>query len=96
MHHPQSRVERRWNGEVWRNRQRAKMKSWWRTPNGQSAEEYWQDNNMWWGRKQTSGHGNRCLCHYEKFSSKEIRKRRRALDAAIIDNINGWEGGYMY
>lgn len=79
MKHPRSRSERRHNGEVWRNRQRFVMKNtWWRTL--RSDTEWFITNNMWWGRKQISAHGNRCMCHAEKRSRKEVRKRRQGLD----------------
>jgi hypothetical protein len=80
MKHPRNRSERRHNGEVWRNRQRRKMIVWWREYRSGSSWFKPEDNNMWWGRKQTSAHGNRCACHYEKFSRKEVRKRRQGLD----------------
>lgn len=77
MNHPRSRSERRFNAEVWRNRQRRKMLDTWSKHNS----SWFTDNNMWWARKQSSGHGNRCMCHCEKTSRKEIRKRREGLDA---------------
>lgn len=87
MNHPTSRAHRRHNGDVWRNRQRFKMLATWyrgivrKFEDGQeSAADYWTDNNMWWARKQSSAHGNRCYCHYEKYSPKAIRERRQGLD----------------
>lgn len=90
MKHPQGRAGRRYNGEVWRDRQRRKMATW-RRPNGQEPAEYWKENRTWWARKQSSAHGNRCMCHFEKRSRKEIRKRRRALDQEIANNLASWE-----
>ena len=89
MKHPNNRAERRHNGNTWRDRQRAIMRTWWR-PVAESLEEYWKDNNMWNARKQSVAHGNRCACHFEKYSSKEIRKRRRALDEEILLNLLSW------
>jgi hypothetical protein len=85
MKHPLSRAERRHNGDTWRNRQRFVIRNIWFNRSGR--EDYWLDNNTWWARKRSFGHGNRCLCHYEKFDRKSIRKRRRALDMAIIQSI---------
>lgn len=95
MHHPKSRAERRHNGEVWRDRQRRKMRSW-RTFSREGLEpaEYWKDNRMWWARKQSSAHGNRCMCHIEKTCRKSIRKRRRALDQEIANNLASWDFQY--
>ena len=90
MRHPHSRAERRWNAETWRAGQRALLKQWFGTSRLSSPGDY-LGNRMWWARKQCAGHGNRCFCHYEKYSSKEIRKRRRALDAAIFDNVRSFE-----
>jgi hypothetical protein len=87
MHHPKSRSERRFNGEVWRDRQRFIMKNcWWSSRNDNS---WFLTNVMWWARKQCSAHGNRCACHIEKITEK--RSRRRALDQAVIDNLLSWE-----
>lgn len=77
MRHPQGRAERRWNGEVWRNRQRFIMKNTW-LMSGDLTQ-----NNMWWARKQMQCHSD--CCNWYKKSSKEIRKRRRALKEAICD-----------
>lgn len=76
MKHPRSRSERRHNGEVWRNRQRFIMRNCWSI----FKPEGFATNRMWWGRKQTVAHGNRCMCHAEKRSRKEIRKRRQGMD----------------
>jgi hypothetical protein len=84
--HPYTRTERRSNAETWRNRQRARMFTWYGYKDGR-----WDptENNMWWARKQSSAHGNRCMCHCEKQTQK--RQRRRALDQAIVDNIRSWQ-----
>lgn len=87
MHHPKSRSERRFNGEVWRDRQRFKMMNCWFYRG--DKPEWFLKNNTWWARKQSSAHGNRCMCHYEKRT--EITKRRRALDQAVLDNLRSWE-----
>lgn len=79
MKHPYTRSSRRHNGEVWRNRQRFIMLNVWSIHSTNSFSLV--DNNMWWGRKKTYGHGNRCMCHSEKRSRKDIRKRRQGLDA---------------
>jgi len=85
MKHPQDRAERRFNGEVWRSRQRFKMKQTWYL--GRKGPDYLEDNNMWWARKQSSAHGNRCMmCHYEKHSRKYKRKRRRALKEGTMSH----------
>jgi hypothetical protein len=88
MKHPRSRAERRHNGDTWRNRQRYIMTYVWSNRSGR--EDYWYDNNMWWARKQAVGHGRHCMCHYEKYCRKSIRKRRRALDMAIIWNLESY------
>lgn len=85
MKHPSSRSERRHNGNVWRNRQRFIILHVWYQSRYSPVDP--TKNNMWWARKQSSAHGNRCCCHYEKFSRKEIRKRRRALDSEITFDI---------
>lgn len=90
MKHPYSRAERRHNGEVWRNRQRFKMTQTWSY--SRYKPESWTENNMWWARKQSSGHGNRCMCHYEKRT--EVCKRRRALDKALVDNVRSFDEIY--
>lgn len=91
MKHPKGRAQRRYNGEVWRDRQRFRMSNVWGRHIDEEPAEYWKSNRTWWARKQSSAHGNRCMCHYEKFCRKEIRKRRRALDQAVLDNIQSWD-----
>lgn len=78
MKHPRSRYERRHNGIVWRNRQRFIMLNVWHSSRYFSDD--WTNNVMWWARKQSSAHGNRCMCHEAKRSRSEVRKRRRGLD----------------
>lgn len=79
MKHPQGRAERRFNGEVWRNSRRFIMKNlWWSSR--REDQEWFVTNNMWWARKQSSAHGNRCMCHYEKNSPKFVRARRNGKD----------------
>lgn len=83
MKHPQSRAERRHNGETWRNRQRYIMVVTWSSYRTRRHDP--TENNMWWGRKKTYGHGNRCMCHHVKRT--ERRKRREALNRTIIENL---------
>lgn len=90
MKHPSSRGERRHNGETYRNRWRYIMVNIWYTPNRyENPEEYWVENRTWWARKQSFGHGNRCMCHFEKRTEK--RKRRVALNNQIALNLRSWQ-----
>ena len=79
MRHPRGRAERRFNGDVWRERQRFIMRNTWR------INQDWTSNNMWWARKKMQCHSDCCNAH--KKSSKEIRKRRRALDTAVKEGL---------
>jgi len=79
MRHPTNRAERRHNGDTWRNRNRFRMTNIWTTPRifGEApggGEGYWEDNLMWWARKQMQCHSD--CCNVWKKSTKEIRKRR--------------------
>lgn len=88
MRHPYTRAERRHNGNTWRNRQRRRMLDTWNAPrfSGESAEGYWEDNLMWWARKQMQCHSD--CCNWEaKKSWKSIRKRRRALDDLLVQAL---------
>jgi hypothetical protein len=31
------------------------------------------------------------MCHYEKYSRKEVRKRRRSLDGEVAFNLAAWQ-----
>jgi hypothetical protein len=50
------------------------------------------EENALWKKcaKNNFDHGCR-LCHYEKYNRKEVRKRRRGLDAEVSFDLAAWQ-----
>lgn len=76
MKHPSSRSARRYAREVWRNRRRRIMMTWWGYRDGQEDPT---ENNMWFhSGKQCVAHGNRCACgKYKRIEQHRDVKRLR-------------------
>jgi hypothetical protein len=50
--------------------------------------DYYKENRMWNGRKQSVAHGNRCMCNSEKISERV--SRRRTLDKFLEEGIEDY------
>jgi hypothetical protein len=98
MKHPQSRGERRFAREIYISRRKFIIQHIWYWSLNEIPHEgspWYQQQEGWyqepiWGKyaKFNLNCGHK-MCHSEKWF--EAIKRRKALDQAVLDNIDSWE-----
>jgi len=88
MRHPYSLHSRRHNRATIMDRRRKQLLTLFYTY--RSGEDDPKDNTFWHYCDKANLNCGSKLCHYRKYF-KEKRKRRRALDAAVVDNIKSFD-----